>query len=176
MLTVGGETVTVATGTGVTVTVDEPLLPSAVAVIVAVPTATAVTTPDCETVAMFVFSEFQVTGRSVRTVAFMSFTVAPSVVVCPITTLVFAGATVTEFTGAIVTVTAVDALLPSLVAVIVADPGPTAVMTPADDTVATAEALVVHATTRFVTTVPLTSLTVIVGVAVCATTRANVVG
>jgi len=46
-----GETVTVATGIGVTVIVDVPVLPSLVAVIVAVPTATAVTTPLDETVA-----------------------------------------------------------------------------------------------------------------------------
>jgi hypothetical protein len=145
-------------------------------VIVAAPTATAVTTPVCDTVAKLGLRETQVTGRSVSTFPLASFTVAASVVVCPITTLGVAGAIVTEFTGAFVTVTDVIPLFPSLVAVIVADPAATAVMRPADDTVATAGALVPHVTTRFVTTVPLASLTVIVGVDVCATKRGMLVG
>jgi hypothetical protein len=95
-------------------------------VIVAVPNETPVTTPLCDTVAMPVLREFHVTGRSVRTAPFASFTVAASVVVCPMGTLAVVGAIATEFTGAIVTVTLVVALFPSLVAVIVADPAPTA--------------------------------------------------
>jgi len=90
-------------------------------------------------------------------------------------TLAVVGAIATEFTGATVTVTLVVPLLPSLVAVIVADPAATAVMTPAD-TVATEAALVDHVTTRSVTTVPLASFTVSVGVAVCEMTRAKLGG
>jgi hypothetical protein len=145
-------------------------------VIVAVPRPTAVTTPLCVTVAKLVLREAQVTGRPVRTFPLASVSVAVRVVVCPITAAAVGGAIATEFTGAIVTVTVVVALFVSLVAVIVADPAATAVMRPPDDTVATAGALVVHVTTRFVTTVPLASFTVIVGVAVCPTTRGMLVG
>ena len=52
MVAVDGDTVTVATGTGVTVIVLVPVLPSLVAVIVAEPTPTAVTTPVVFTVAV----------------------------------------------------------------------------------------------------------------------------
>jgi hypothetical protein len=166
ILTVGGATVTVATGTGIPVTLAVPLFPSADAVITAVPKPAAVTTPVCDTVAKLVLLEFQVTGRPVRTFPLASVSVAVRVVVDPITTLAEVGAIVTEFTGAIVTVTVVVAVFVSLVAVIVADPAATAVMRPADDTVATAGALVVHVTTRPVTTVPLASFTVTAGVAV----------
>ena len=60
---VGGLTATVATGTGITVTAAVPLFPSLVAVMVAVPGATAVTKPLAETVATAVALEDQVTGR-----------------------------------------------------------------------------------------------------------------
>jgi hypothetical protein len=62
MITFGaaGEMVTVPTGTGVTVIADVPLFPSAVAVIVAFPGATPVTTPADDTVAMLVLLELQV--------------------------------------------------------------------------------------------------------------------
>jgi hypothetical protein len=75
---VDGATVTLPTGTGTTVTVDVPLLPSLVAVIVAVPSATAVTTPLAETLAMLFALVLQLTGRSVTTVPLRSFTVAVS--------------------------------------------------------------------------------------------------
>lgn len=51
-------------------------------------------------------------------------------------------------------------LFPSLVAVIVAVPAPTALTIPVDETVATVELLVVHVTTRSVTTVPAIFFTV----------------
>jgi hypothetical protein len=51
-LAVAGDTVTVATGTAPTVTVATPLCPSLLAVIVALPDDTPVTTPFDETVAM----------------------------------------------------------------------------------------------------------------------------
>jgi len=57
---VGGETLTVPTGTGVTVTVAVPLFPSAVAVIVAVPVVPDVTTPVEETVATLALLELHV--------------------------------------------------------------------------------------------------------------------
>jgi len=155
-LAVAGETVTDATGIAVTVTDDVPDFPSLVAVIVAVPVATPVTTPLAETVAMPVALELHVIVRPVRTLPFASFVVAVKVVVCPTMTLAVDGATVTVATGAgagdTVTVAVPD--LPSLVAVIVAVPVATPVTTPALDTVATAPLLVLHVTTRSVTTVP----------------------
>jgi hypothetical protein len=57
---------TVATAKFVTVIVADPLFPSLVAVIVVVPGATAVTTPDDEMEATPVLLEFHVTGRPVN--------------------------------------------------------------------------------------------------------------
>jgi hypothetical protein len=70
-----GCSVTLPTGIGVTVTVDDPLFPSAVAVIVAVPGATPVTTPFPDTVAVDGLLVDHATIRSVTTVPFASFTV-----------------------------------------------------------------------------------------------------
>jgi hypothetical protein len=67
---------------------------------------------------------------------------------------------VTVATGVNVTVATDDPHFPSLVAVIVAVPAPTAVTVPTVDTVATFALLVSHVTTRSVTTVPWTFLTV----------------
>ena len=75
MLIFVGANVTVPTGTGVTVTTDEPVFPSLVAVMVAVPTATALTEPVEDTVAVAELLELQLTTRSVTTVPFASFTV-----------------------------------------------------------------------------------------------------
>jgi hypothetical protein len=138
MLGVAGETLTDATGAGtaVTVTVDEPLLPSLVAVIVADPAATPVTTPLKETVAMPVLELDHVTARPVNTLLFASRVVAVSCVVCPTVTLAVVGATLTDATGTGVTVTLDVPLFPSLVAVIVAEPAATPVTTPLDETVA----------------------------------------
>jgi hypothetical protein len=77
-----GETVTVATGAGggaVTVTLAVPLLPSLVAVIVAVPGDRPDTTPVCDTVATLVLLELQVMVLPVRTLFAASRVVAVSV-------------------------------------------------------------------------------------------------
>jgi hypothetical protein len=63
---VESETVTVATGASVTVMLALPVLPSLVAVMLAVPTAIPVTTPCGETMATVVLLELQVTARPVR--------------------------------------------------------------------------------------------------------------
>jgi hypothetical protein len=60
-----------------------PNFPSLVAVMVAEPAATAVTTPELETVATAALVVAQAMGRSVTTVPFTSLTVAASVAVCP---------------------------------------------------------------------------------------------
>jgi hypothetical protein len=65
---VAGATLTVATGVtggGVTVTLDIPLFPSLVAVIVATPADAPVTRPVAETVAIPVFELVHVTARPV---------------------------------------------------------------------------------------------------------------
>jgi hypothetical protein len=64
---VGGATLTLATGIFVTVTNEVPLLPSLVAVIVAVPILSAVITPDDETLTVVGSLELHVTVRPVKT-------------------------------------------------------------------------------------------------------------
>ena len=168
-LAVDGVTVTVATGTSVTVTVAVPLFPSLVAVIVAVPAADPVTTPLVEvpeTVAIMGLLVLQETARPVSTLPLASFIVAVSVVVCPTLTVAVDGEIVTVVTGvsgAVVTVTVAVPLLPSLLAVIVTVPAATPVTTPSD-TVAMPVLLDAQVTRRPVRTVPFASFTVAVSV------------
>jgi hypothetical protein len=85
-LALGGDTVTDATGTGaaaVTVIAAVPVLVSLVAVIVALPAATAVTRPDAETVLTPVLLELQVTTRPRSTTLFASSVTAESCAVPP---------------------------------------------------------------------------------------------
>jgi len=133
---VRGFAVTVATGTAVTVIDELPDFPSLVAVIVAAPAPTAVTTPLAETVATAGVLLDQVTTRPVNTLPEESLVVALSGTVPPATTLADAGVTVTVATGTTVTVIADVPDLPSLVAVIVADPTATAFTIPLVETVA----------------------------------------
>jgi len=166
-----GEIVTVATGTtvaAVTVIADVPVLPSLVAVIVAPPAATPVTTPLDETVATLAVLVVHVMVRPVRMLPAASLRVAVSPCVCPWTTLADAGLTVTDATGASDTVTVAVPLLPSLVAVIVALPGTRpAVTSPVDETLAVAELFELQATVRSVTVSPFWSLTVADNWVVC---------
>jgi hypothetical protein len=148
-----GVTVTVATGASVTVTTDVPDCDSLVAVMVDVPGRSPDTTPLEETLATRVLLELHVTGR-LTTVPLTSFTTALKVVVPSTMTVAVGGETTTLPTGATVTVTTELPDLVSLVAVIVADPGDTAVTTPLGDTVATPVLFDAHVTTRSVTTVP----------------------
>src|SRR5207248_1379256 len=122
-----GVTATEATGAGVTVTSDVPLCPSLVAVMVAVPAATPVTSPLPFTRATAVLLLDQVTTRPLSGFPLASFGVAVSCTVEPSCTLAGEGLTVTEATGTVVTVTADVPLLPSDVAVIVAVPAATPV-------------------------------------------------
>ena len=84
ILGAGGLTVTVATGTGMTVSDASPLFPSLVAEIFALPAATAVTTPPAETVATLTLSEDHVRIRPVRILLLASNVVAVACVVWPI--------------------------------------------------------------------------------------------
>lgn len=159
---------TVATGIGVTVTIVVVVLPSLVAVIVAVPAATPVTAvlaPAAgETLATALLLDDQVIARPVSTPPPASVVVAVSVTLWRSFTEGFVGAIATAATGTWMTVTTVVAVRPSLVAVIVDVPGVRAVMTVlaavAGDSVATALLLDVHVMTRPVSTLPAASLAV----------------
>src|SRR5947207_3629870 len=95
-----GVTVTDATGTFDTVTTAVPLCPSLVAVIVAAPVATAVTSPLPFTLATAPLLDCQVMTRPVNGFPLASRGVAVSCVVSPICTVGAAGLTVTAATGA----------------------------------------------------------------------------
>jgi hypothetical protein len=141
---------TLPTGVGeAAVTVNDalPLFPSEVAVMVTVPTAIAVTTPDGDTVATALLLELQPTARPVSTALDASRVVAAAVADwptssdgCSVTPIVAKGTTVTD--------RAADPLMLSLVAVMIAEPAPIAVTAPVDETVATAGLLDVQAITR----------------------------
>src|SRR5262245_64395322 len=106
---------------------------------VAEPADTAVTRPLAETVATVGALLDHVTTRPDSTLPAESLVVALSCSVVPIKTLADAGEIVTDATGTTVTVIALVPLLPSLVAVIVAEPTAIAVTTPLADTVAMPE-------------------------------------
>ena len=151
-LAASGLTVTDATGASCTVIVAVSLLPSLVAVIVAPPAAFAVTSPLELTVATVVLLLAQVTVRPVSTFPTESFRVAVSCAVPPTGEVTVAGVTVTVATGAgvggAVTVTVDEPTLPSLVAVMVAEPAALPVTSPLVLTVATVVLLVAHVTVR----------------------------
>jgi hypothetical protein len=164
---VGDESVTEDTGIGLTVItgVVEPGAVSLVAVIVAVPTPTAVTVvlPFAElaglTVSTAMLLETQLTVRPVRTLLAASLVAAVSDCVPPTTIGVVGEESVTVATGASVTVMEEVPVFPSLVAVIVTGPpAATAVTRPLPSTVATAALLVLHVTVRPVSTLPAASL------------------
>src|SRR4029077_2765779 len=148
-----------------TVMEDVPLLLSDVAVIVAVPAATPVTSPLPFTVATAVLLLAQVTTRPDNGLPLASFGVAVSCTVAPCWTLAGDGVTVTVATGTLDTVTAAVPLCPSLVAVMVAEPPATPVTSPLPFTVATAVLLLAQVTTRPDNGLPLASF----GVAVSCT-------
>src|SRR5712691_6356891 len=98
------------------------LLPSLVAVIVADPAAWPVTRPPLVTVATDVLLLDQATTRPMSVLPAASLVTAESCCVAPTAMVADVGVTATEATGTIVTVTVEVALLPSLVAVMAADP------------------------------------------------------
>src|SRR5688572_12750280 len=133
---------------------EVPFLPSLVAVIVADPAAIAVTRPLPLTVATVELLLAHVTTRPVSVLPAESLVTAESCCVAPIERVALGGLTDTEATGTFVTVIAEVPFLPSLVAVIIADPAATAVTTPLPLTVATVELLVDHVMTRPVRVLP----------------------
>src|SRR5439155_603759 len=175
MLAVAGETATEATeatGTGVTVTAAVPPLPS----LVAEPAATRATRPLALTAATLVLPLAHVTVRPVSVPPAESFGVAVSCTVCPTVRLAVAGEIATEATGTVVTVSAAVLLLPSLVAVIVAEPAVTPATRPLPLMVATLVLLPVHVTIRPVSVPPAKSFGVAVSCNVCATRMLPVAG
>jgi hypothetical protein len=156
----------------VTVTLDVPDFPEVVALIVAEPAATPVTTPPELTVAAAELLLDQVTVCPFITAPFWSLTVAWRVVVAPATIDADVGATVIVVTtGATAVTVMLDVpVFPELVAVIVAEPAATPVTTPLEATVAAAELLVVHVTVCPVITLPFWSFTVACSAAFAPTT------
>jgi hypothetical protein len=154
----------------------EAVCPSLAAVIDTVPAATARTSPELETVAMELLAEFQPMTRPVSTLPFASRVVADSCTDPPICRLALAGDTDTDATGigaGALTLKGDELVLPSLVALIIAPPGPTAVMSPVDCTVATATLELAQVTTRPESKFPLESCSVAVACAVWPTSTAG---
>jgi hypothetical protein len=84
---------------------------------------------------------------------------------------------VTDATGAGgFTVTAAVPLRPSLVAVIVADPGVALLTSPLPDTVATSVSLLVHLTVRPISALPAASLAIAISCTVSPTTSVDAAG
>ena len=145
-----GDTVTEAPGTGaagLTVIVADAVCPSLLAVIVALPAAIAVTSPDVVTVLTPVLLELQLIDRPVRTLLFASSVTADSCLVDPICKVALVGETVTEATGigeGALTVKFADAEMPALEAESAVVPGAIAETSPLADMVATAALLLLH--------------------------------
>jgi hypothetical protein len=155
---VGDKVIDVATW--LTVAVAFAFTDPDVAVIVAVPSATAVTSPSEETSATPWAEVVHVTVAPEMTLSFASLTVATIVVVSPSDAkLRLVGESVTD-AAAWATVAAAVAFTEPEVAVIVAVPSATVVTNPADETVATPSADVAHVTVGLGITVPPASLTV----------------
>lgn len=162
-----------------TVTVAVPLCPSLVAVIVTVPAATAVTTPEVVTVAIFASPVDQVTTRPDSVFPLASRVVAVSVADEPIAICDDAGVTTTDATGAgagAFTVICALPVFPSLVAVIVAVPAAFAVTTPLVLTVAVCGALDAHTMLRPASVFPFASYVIAVSVIVPPTVSVPEVG
>src|SRR6266853_1894158 len=176
MLAVEGASATEATGTGDTVIAAEPLLPSLVAVIVTVPTAPLVTSPLALTVATPGLLLVHVTDRPVNAPPAESFGVAANCSVCPTLRLPVAGEIATEATGTVVMVIAAVLLLPSLIAVIGAEPEATPVTRPPGLTRATVVSPLAHVTVRPTRVPPAESFGVAVSCTVCPTRMLAVAG
>ena len=146
-------------------TVAVPLADPDVAVMVAVPSATAVTSPADETVATDELDVTHVTVAPEMMFPPESLTVATRVAVSPADVkLRLVGARVTDW-ATWLTVTVAVPLADPDVAVMVAVPAATAVTRPADETVATDELDVAHVMVGFEMVFPAASVTVATRVA-----------
>src|SRR5690606_24732873 len=130
-------------GGAVTVIAVVPLLPSAAAVITALPGDTAVTSPLALTVATAELLLDHSTLRSASTVPLADLATAVTWVVAPTSMLAAAAVSSMVAIGIAVTVTwAVPDTLPACAVIVTGPPGAMPVTTPLDDTEATAELLV----------------------------------
>ncbi len=135
---------------------------------VAVPSATAVTSPADETVATVVSEDDQVTVAPDMAVPPASFTVALTVTVSPNDVKVFVLGESSTVDATCATVTAAVVLTEPETAKIVVVPLPTEVTSPADETVATLLVLETHVTAAPGMAVPPASFTVAASVVVSA--------
>src|SRR6266576_638182 len=173
---VGSATDPAGSGT-CTVTADVPLLPSLVAVTVAVPpSATSVTSPVGDTVITVGVLDVHATGRPVKGLPLASLSVTFSWRVPWSGSVAGAGLTTTVATGTSVTVAAAVPAFPSLVAVIVAVPAATPFTSPLLLTVAILVLLLAHVTVRPVSAVPPESFGVAVSCAVAPTDTLGAAG
>src|SRR5207253_1195934 len=156
-LAVAGATATEAPDaavTAATVRAAVLLLPSLVSAFAAVSPARPAPRPLPLMVATLGLLLVHVTVRPVSVPPAESFGVAVSCTVCPTVRLIVAGEIATEATGTVVTVSAAVLLLPSLVAVIVAEPAVTPATRPLPLMVATLGLPLVHVTIRPVSVPP----------------------
>lgn len=147
----------VATGACAIVRPIEPLLPSLVAVTVAVPTPTPVTRPDGETVSTAGLELDQAMVRPESWFPLASRSVTPRVCDWPTYIEVDVALSVTDATGcgaAVETTSVADPEMLSLVAMMLTDPAANAVTSPVLETVARAGAALVHVIVRPVNTLP----------------------
>lgn len=154
----------------------EAVFPSLAAVMDTVPAATALTSPELETVAMELLAEFQPMTRPVSTLPLASRVVADSCTVPPTCRVEVVGDTDIDATGigaGALTLKGEELFFPSLVAVMFVVPAPIAVMAPVVCTVATLTLELAQVTTRPVSRFPLESCSVAVACAVCPTSTAG---
>src|SRR5947207_618883 len=149
---------------------EVPLLPSLVAVIVALPADWPETRPLELTVATEALLVDHVTTRPLRVAPVASLVTAESCCVAPTRMVADGGFTVTDATGTSVTVMAEVPFFPSLVAVMIALPADPPVTRPLELTVATEALLVDHVTTRPVRVAPAASFVTAVSCCVAPTT------
>jgi hypothetical protein len=148
--------------TAFTETFAVPLFPSLVAVIVALPAATAFTRPVPLTVATPVLELDHVMARPVRTFPLASLVTAVAWVDCPAVSVDEFNVTATEATGTADTETVAWPVTLSLVAMMFALPAPTALTEPLAFTVATAVLELDQVRVLPVRTLPLASFRVAV--------------
>jgi hypothetical protein len=154
----------------------DAVCPSLEAVIETLPAATAVTSPELETVAIPVFAELQPITRPVSTLLPESYVRADSCTDAPTWRLALAGDTETDATGigaGALTLKTEELLLPELEALIIAVPGPIALAFPVVSTVATVRLELSQVIVRPVIRFPLESCKVAVALAVCPTRTAE---
>jgi hypothetical protein len=129
----------------------EPVCPSLAAVTDTLPPATAVTSPEPETVAIEVLLELQPMTRPVSTLPLASLVVAVSCTDPPTCRVALAGDTETDATGigaGALTLRRAELALPELEALIIALPGPVALTVPEVSTVATVRSELSQVTVR----------------------------